>query len=355
MVTGRLACVLLGGLAAAPCGATEHLMVVQELFVGPPADGVATGLAPDARAQYAMLRMTAMGQSLVHDSPIRIEDADGNLLGSFGTFPANVADAGSFGCIYPNCPALILGTAAARAPLPFPFDAVVDGQPARVALPVAGGRACFLSNEGALIDCVAWGNFDCRRSGHCAGRNTARLGDESANGCDVDFGAPAAPGGLRYGFALARRAFDCLHKDNLTQFVEALPRPTNNGGASAPDADGDGLADAFDCADADPSLLWPATEVQGLRANEAQQFVWTAQSSTAGTGVRYDVVRGTLGAVDGFLDAACHAADTPSAAVADAATPPAGQGVYYLARAGAGTACVAGYGPGRDALAAICP
>src|SRR5204863_7815745 len=116
----------------------------------------------------------------------RVEDAGGNVLGTFGSFTANISNGGA-ACSYPTCPPFIIGTQAAKNLFTFTFDKIVDGQVGRVALPIAGGRVCFVSGS-SVVDCVAWGTYNCTAPG-CLGANQLRTGDGSANGCDTNWGA----------------------------------------------------------------------------------------------------------------------------------------------------------------------
>ncbi len=83
-------CLLFLSLALAtgvtPVLASVHLMAIQEVFPGTPAD---------PEAQYVMLRMTSAGQIFTANTYIRLEDEDGNLLGRFGTFTSSVAFGGA--------------------------------------------------------------------------------------------------------------------------------------------------------------------------------------------------------------------------------------------------------------------
>ena len=351
-------------LLAQPALAAFHLMVIQEVFLGTPSDGILhqPPLTPDQRAQYVMLRMTSGGQTFVAGASLRVEDKDGNLLGTFGTFSANVANGGG-ACSYPACPAVIIGTQAAKNLFSFTFDKIVDGQAGRVALPRDGGRVCFVSGS-SLVDCVAWGTFNCRNSGNCSDSNTERTGDFSANACDTDFGtpAPAPHSGQTVGHT---GGFDCLNKDNATNYALSFPHPVNNAGANNnADADADGLIDALDCNDASGTILWPATEVQNdhIAGKPLSTLTWDSQSASAGSGVTYDVVRGTLAALNGFSNAVCHAPNLSAATTTDGTVPAAGTGLYFVERAGSGAGCVGTYGSGfapatsRDTfIAATCP
>src|SRR5262245_32307360 len=260
--TALLLTLLAAACLAAPAQAAFHLMVIQEIFVGPPSDGILrpTPLTPNQRAQYVMLRMTSGGQNFVSGSSIRVEDANGVILGTFGSFPANVAQGGGI-CSYPNCPAIIIGTTAARNLFTFNFDQIVDAQAGRVALPQSGGRVCFVLGT-QVVDCVAYGNFNCTVSGTCAGPNTLRAGEFNANGCDTNWGTNTPP--LQYGKVLEHgAAFNCAAKNNATDFTSLFPKPVNNAGTNNnTDTDNDGLINQLDCNDASNTLMWPVTEVQ---------------------------------------------------------------------------------------------
>lgn len=361
------AILLLLPLAISPTYAIQDLMVIQEVFVGPPGEAGSPLLAPDARAQYVMLRMTSSFQSFVDGTFIRVEDVDGNLLGRFGTLVGVVGNDG-IGCPgYPGCPAIIIGTQAARNQFTFAFDQIVDNQAGRVALPAEGGRACFMDFAGTgVFDCVAWGNFDCTVSGNCAGPNTIRIGDFPGNGCDTDFGTPAAPNGLQFGFSLARNAYNCGNfcevpgdcKDNSADLSLRFPRPVNNAGANDNlDLDNDTLIDQLDCDALNAAVLWPPSEVRNVMLTGVSNttIFWDSQSSTAGSAVRYDVARGSLSVVDGFSDAVCHDSGTPLASTADATPVPLADGFYYLIRAQSGPECIGSYGAGRGAVDPVCP
>lgn len=149
--------------------ATDHLMAIQEVFPGTPADPA---------AQYVMLRMTSNGQTPVSADFVEVQDAAGTVVGRFGTFPAIVAPGGCT-LSYPNCPAILIGTMAAQTLLGFTFDVVVDAQVGHVPLPLTGGRVCFRIGTLAtqIPDCIAYGNF--------TGVNT--IATPTANACDANY------------------------------------------------------------------------------------------------------------------------------------------------------------------------
>ncbi|HEY3176949.1 MAG TPA: hypothetical protein VGK94_14440 [Candidatus Polarisedimenticolia bacterium] len=257
--------------------ALDHLMVIQEVFPGTPAD---------PNAQYVMLRMTSSGQTLLNGDFVELQDSAGNVLGRFGTFAANVANGGA-ACAYPNCPAAIIGTSAAQTLLGFAFDTVVDSQPGRVALPLAGGRVCFRNSAVAtdIPDCVAYAGF--------TGSNT--IATPTTNGCDANFGTPAPA--LSPGFALTRKLFNCTAKENSNDFENRFPHPVANSGANAnADADADGLINVLDCGVNDATSLYSVEGVTSLAATGGAtvSLSWSAEPAPAGTSLRYDVSRFVL-------------------------------------------------------------
>ena len=107
---------------------------------------------------------------------------------------------------------------------------------------------------------------------------------------------------------------------------------------SQTDSDHDGAGDACDCAPSDPTAFALPAPVASLALNGggATTLTWAAQSSTAGTGVRYDVATGRLSdlrGIAGFGAATCLASTLPAPTTSDARTPTLGDGFYYLVRA----------------------
>jgi hypothetical protein len=342
-----------------PALAAFHLVAIQEVFVGTPSDMTDPSLGPDQRAQYVVLRMTSQGQVFVTGGAIRVEDAVGNILGNFGTLGADLTSGGSLGCVYPNCPAFIIGTTAAQSLFTFAFNEIVDGQN-RVALPASGGRACWVSGA-TVLDCVAWGNFSCSAANCPGGANAFHTGDFNGNGCASSFGTPAA--GLQYGKSLTRSTFVCLTKANSTQFSLQFPKPVNNAGANNNiDTDADGLIDRLDCKPTGGTIQWAPVEVQHLAVSGQPTSTdsWDSQAAFAGTGVKYDEIRGSLSQLVNFADEGCHDPATSLTSSPDASLPPAGDGFYYLVRATGGTGCVGTYGKQsngtpRDPSLTACP
>ena len=304
--------------------AADHLMVIQEVFPGTPANPA---------AQYVMLRMTFSGQTLVSGDFVEVQDAAGTVLGRFGAFPGNVAAGGTAGCAYPNCPAILMGTTAAQTLLGFTFDTVVDAQVGRVPLPLTGGRVCFrigtLANQ--IPDCVAYGNF--------TGVNTTAL---STNACDANFGTPAAA--LTPGFALTRKLFSCAAKENSTDFENRFPHPVaNNGGNANTDNDADGLINVLDCEDVSGSAgLYPPIGVADLSVSggSTANWTWTPEPAPVGTSLVYDLTQMLLtdlttrptcdsaGAAGFFVTGA----GVTGTGVQESAQPAPGEIYYYAAR-----------------------
>jgi glucose/arabinose dehydrogenase len=113
---------------------------------------------------------------------------------------------------------------------------------------------------------------------------------------------------------------------------------------AVPDRDGEGVADACDCAPADAAAFAPPAEVPRLRlgagpppAGAPTTLGWDAQVATTGSGTTYTVVSGDLAALRterGFASACTDADRLVAPALADTRpAPPPGRGYYYLARA----------------------
>ncbi len=334
-------CLVLIVLAATvPAHASVHFMVIDEIYPGHPG-------ASDA--QYVMLRMTGSGQRFTSSTYIRLEDADGNLLGRFGTIKASMSDGGSLGCAYPACPVVLIGTKAAEdlffSTIVGTFDQLVDGQTdggaPPVPLPRQGGRACFVNSIGTTVyDCVAWGTFDCTRSGNCAGQNTARVGDFSGNAGDLNFDTPAQA--LQTGFALSRTQF-LGHgiKNNSLDFELAFPHPVANSGANANiDGDGDGLINILDCDDQDETSLYAPGGTEGLQVTigvgAETVLSWFPHDSLTGSSTVYDVVSGKLLdllTLRDYSNADCLAQGVSEASFTDSSPDPlGGDGKHYLVR-----------------------
>ena len=114
-----------------------------------------------------------------------------------------------------------------------------------------------------------------------------------------------------------------------------------------PDGDGDGIANACDCAAADGGAYDAPPEVTGLRLDaDKTTLTWASLSREAGTGTLYDVITGDLDALrsSGLIAAAsCVSSAGTANLVADVQVPAEGAGVYYLIQA-RNTCGVSGFG-----------
>lgn len=129
----------------------------------------------------------------------------------------------------------------------------------------------------------------------------------------------------------------------------------------APNADGDAIGDACDCAPTEQGAFAAPREVRGLVADaDRATWRWQPLAAEAGNGTVYDVLRGdleTLRSVGTIADAACLATGIAAATVTDGSDPLAGSGYYFLV--GGRNACGGG-GWGADSagtprIGATCP
>ncbi len=128
------------------------------------------------------------------------------------------------------------------------------------------------------------------------------------------------------------------------------------------DVDRDGEPATTDCNDEDYGAFAAPGFVEGLRVNaEGTVWTWTSLADTAGSGTRYELVRGELGellASGSFAGADCLAQELATASYEDASpAPEAGRGTYTLVRGvnvcGAGSYGAAGHA--RSELDGVCP
>ena len=111
---------------------------------------------------------------------------------------------------------------------------------------------------------------------------------------------------------------------------------------SSADPDGDGVADADDCAPADPTAFSIPDEITGVSfGSDKATLSWAAPGG--GSGTIHDVLRGVVGSLPvgpGGGDETCFE-DVPAATWPDASNPPVLAGYWYLVRGvnacGAGT------------------
>ncbi|HEY3177089.1 MAG TPA: hypothetical protein VGK94_15155 [Candidatus Polarisedimenticolia bacterium] len=122
------------------------------------------------------------------------------------------------------------------------------------------------------------------------------------------------------------------------------------GDACDPDDDGDGAADAADCAPADPFAFALPGEVAGLEVVPGQiagQAIVSWSASTTGRGAFYDVVGGFLDDLrpSGFASATCQISEHPGTQFTHSNNVKGKPGYYFLVRER--NACGIGtWGPG---------
>jgi hypothetical protein len=114
-----------------------HLMSVREIFTG-------TSTAPSA--QFIELQMYADNQRFLTGHEVAVFDDAGTEIAAF-TFTGPVANGA-------NQAHVLVATAEAEAE----FDVTADLIMTPV-IPSGGGKACFRSADGGLIDCAAWGGY----------------------------------------------------------------------------------------------------------------------------------------------------------------------------------------------------
>ena len=133
--------------------------------------------------------------------------------------------------------------------------------------------------------------------------------------------------------------------------------PLGSGPRLGGDRDEDGALNGDDCAPGDPATLAAPSAVSGFVVGGEVPTVltWTDQKPVTGTSLRYDVLGGDLSALhaSGIEATTCLASGLLGAFYVDTRpAPPAGDGYYYLVRAG--NPCGFGdLGPNDAALAAI--
>jgi hypothetical protein len=114
-----------------------------------------------------------------------------------------------------------------------------------------------------------------------------------------------------------------------------------------PDADGDGIADACDCASGDGGAYDAPTEVLGLGFSaDKSTLTWTSLAREAGNGTLYDAIRGDLddlraGGV--IASASCLGSASTATSRSDPSAPAENAGFYYLVEA-RNTCGVGGFG-----------
>ena len=155
--------------------------------------------------------------------------------------------------------------------------------------------------------------------------------------CDTNFGTPAPA--LSPGFALTRVAFNCVNKENSTDFQNRFPHPVSNAGTNAnTDPDNDGLINVLDCADNGATSLYFPIEVPDINVVGLPPLIsWTSQSALTGTSTRYDVARASLAefrASGTLTSASCVAGQVNGLNTTDnGSDPSSGDALFYQARA----------------------
>ena len=286
--------------AATPARATFHIMLIEEIYAGHPAD---------PGAHLVVLQMLLRGQNLVGGHPIHTFFPDGTRGPDFGTFTSDVSNVASGTRI-------LMATPEAVKIFGVPADHVTTGR-----LPFPSGRVCFAPDPTGIagyVDCVAYGSF---------------------TGANTGYGTPATA--LVTGQALRRTVFNLSVRNNSTDFALGSPRPANSLGAIvSADGDADLVPDTTDCAPADPSLWFAPPEVTGVQValdgTGAALLRWESLSARAGTATLYDLVLGsaprlnTLRSYGGV--AVCGARELLDAAFTDAQPVDRGDGRFYLIR-----------------------
>lgn len=125
------------------------------------------------------------------------------------------------------------------------------------------------------------------------------------------------------------------------------------------DADADGVADSCDCAPGDAGVFAAPGEITVLKVHpDATTISWTSGRPASGEATSHDVLRGLVSGLPvGAGGATCLAPDTDRNSVSDAASLPAGQAAWYLARAAnvCGTGTYGRASDGTERISTACP
>lgn len=184
-----------------PARALFHLMMITEVLAG-------TSTAPDAH--LIELQMYAENQRFLTGHEVAVFDAAGEEVEVF-TFTSPVADGA-------NQAYVLLATEQAESE--FGVEADLAMTPAVAA---GGGRACFRSADGGIIDCVSWGNYS---------------GDDSATGTPFNAALGLLPGQSMQRVTTGGTDAQGLDmgddtNDSEADFEGGSPNPTNNAGGGA--------------------------------------------------------------------------------------------------------------------------
>ncbi|MDQ3940572.1 MAG: hypothetical protein M3238_04385, partial [Actinomycetota bacterium] len=188
-------------LPAPPAHALFHLMKITEIFAG-------TSTAPDA--QFIELQMHADNQRFVATHEVVVFDSTGAEEATF-TFTSAMQNGASQSHV-------LVATPAAEEMFGVAADLEMDPS-----LSANGGKACFRSNQGELIDCASWGGYSGSNEGSGTPFN-APLGLTGDRSMTRDISGGDDPNALD--------AADDTN-DSAADFDFASPGPTNNSGASA--------------------------------------------------------------------------------------------------------------------------
>ena len=188
-------------IPAPPAHALFHLMKVTEVF---------PGTSTRSAAQFIELQMYADNQRFLASHEVVVFDSSGTEVGTF-TFTAAMQNGASQAYV-------LVATTEAEDEFGVPADLqmtpVITG---------GGGKACFRSSAGELIDCASWGGYS---------------GDDTGSGTPFN-----SPLGLTPDRSMTRDVSGGDNPDGLDEtddtddsaadFDAASPSPTNNAGATA--------------------------------------------------------------------------------------------------------------------------
>jgi uncharacterized repeat protein (TIGR01451 family) len=134
--------------------------------------------------------------------------------------------------------------------------------------------------------------------------------------------APGAPGAITHAARVTSMVLDSNPTDDLAQQVTTVGQA---------DSDGDGTADADDCAPGDPSAWAVPDDATDLLFSGpgTSAIQWTAPAATGGSGLRYDLVRSVSGGDFSSID--CIATDQAGTSASDLGIPV--NLYFYLVRA----------------------
>ncbi|HWL65430.1 MAG TPA: hypothetical protein VNP73_05590, partial [Actinomycetota bacterium] len=201
---------LVAGLlaAASPAHALFHLMKITEVLAG---------TSDQSAAQFIEMQMYSDNQRFLATHEVVVYDGAGAEKATY-TFSAPVENG-------TNQAHILLATPEAEAAFGVTADLAMTPD-----LVAGGGKACFRSNDGGLIDCASWGNYsgDAEGSGTPFNSPIGLLADQSMQ---RKTSAGSNPDGLD-----AEDDTD----DSAADFESGSPTPTNNAGEGGGGDDGGG-------------------------------------------------------------------------------------------------------------------